>query len=637
MGQPSRLDEFDMSLFAELKRRNVIRVAIAYLVLGWLLLQVTDVVVPILELPDWVAKFVLFLLLLGLPLVLFFAWAYELTPEGVKREKDVDRGRSIATQTGKKLDRAIIGILVITVALLLFDRFSGTGTRNPVLSSPQVQSTDAPDTESEPAARSMAKSIAVLPFNAMSSGPDDEYFADGLTEEILNSLAQLPELLVTARTSAFSFKGQDLPVQEIAQVLGVAHIVEGSVRKSGDRLRVTAQLIRAEDGFHLWSENYDSSEADTIAVQEDIAEKIAQALDVVLDDSKRDAMRRAGLRDVEAFVAYQKAMEWYARAHGEVEVIFGLSKANEWLDRVIERAPDFPVAYNERSDLYIHALQAYATGADLPGLESIDREVAMERAVQDLLTAVEKARSPEERRSFGLDYAYVSENWLGIPGRLEQMLADETCNGGAWLPPIAAVFGYASQALPRITRGRQCDPLASINWFTESRLLLWSGDPAAAAEIAREGMNRAPGNWLLSALYRARVAMGDFEAAEQVINTQLQNPQQIFNGRLLIAAVRSDEPELARLLEEGDKGGEDRAFWGLIHRAWAGQRDAANALASQVDQQPYGSQSLVLASYWCACGSPWDLDATPRFKARIEAAGLPWPPTSPIAFPLKDW
>src|SRR5690606_17370568 len=141
----------------------------------------------------------------------------------------------------------------------------------------------------------------------------DEYFADGLTEEILNSLAQLPELLVTARTSSFAFKGQDLPIQDIASQLNVRHIVEGSVRRSGERLRVTAQLIRASDGFHLWSENYDSTEQDTIAVQEDIAEEIAQALNVVMDADKREAMRRAGLRDVAAFIALQKANELYEK------------------------------------------------------------------------------------------------------------------------------------------------------------------------------------------------------------------------------------------------------------------------------------------------------------------------------------
>ncbi len=157
------------------------------------------------------------------------------------------------------------------------------------------------------------KSLAVLPFVAMSSGADDEYFADGLTEEILNSLAQLPELLITARTSSFHFKGQDIPVQEIAATLGVQHIVEGSVRRSGERLRVTAQLVRAADGFHIWSENYDSTSEDTIQVQEDIAEKIAEAMNVVMDDDKREAMRKAGLRNVEAFINYQKAMELYGR------------------------------------------------------------------------------------------------------------------------------------------------------------------------------------------------------------------------------------------------------------------------------------------------------------------------------------
>ena len=152
------------------------------------------------------------------------------------------------------------------MAWFAWDKFTGTNDSQPVTAS--VTDTASVETQAD-------KSVAVLPFVAMSSGPDDEYFADGLTEEILNSLAQLPELLVTARTSAFSFKGQDIPVQDIAATLGVQHIVEGSVRRSGDRLRVTAQLIRADDGFHLWSDNYDSTSADMISVQESIAEKIA--------------------------------------------------------------------------------------------------------------------------------------------------------------------------------------------------------------------------------------------------------------------------------------------------------------------------------------------------------------------------
>ena len=238
-----------MSLFAELSRRNVIRVGIAYAIIGWVLAQIAEFAFENFGAPDWVLKSIVVILLLGLPLALFFAWAFEMTPDGIKREVEVDRSQSIVSQTGRKLDRTIIAVLVVALGWFSFDKFSGDAELAPPTEPVEQLAVD----------QTQEKSVAVLPFVAMSSGPDDEYFADGLTEEILNSLAQLPELLVTARTSAFSFKGQDLPVQEIAAVLGVNHIVEGSVRRSGERLRVTAQLIRADDGFHLWSENYDST------------------------------------------------------------------------------------------------------------------------------------------------------------------------------------------------------------------------------------------------------------------------------------------------------------------------------------------------------------------------------------------
>jgi TolB-like protein len=181
----------------------------------------------------------------------------------------------------------------------------------------------------------------------MSSGPDDEYFADGLTEEILNSLTLLPELLVTARTSAFAFKGTDVSIPEIALQLGVAHIVEGSVRRSGEQIRITAQLIRSSDGFHLWSETYDRSSADSFGVQAEIAGKVAAALDVVLDQEQLARMRTSGLRNPEAVITYQKAVEAAAYAYegtqsGLVEELF---TANQFLDQVIALEPDFSAAH----------------------------------------------------------------------------------------------------------------------------------------------------------------------------------------------------------------------------------------------------------------------------------------------------
>ena len=271
-----------MSLITELKRRNVFRVAAAYAVIAWVLAQVADLAFDNFGTPDWVPKTVLFVLILGFPLAIFFAWAFELTPEGVKKEKDVDRSQSITHQTGRKLNFLITAVLILAVGLLLVDKFVLRDSETHVATDAIVAS--ATD-----------KSVAVLPFVAMSSGPDDEYFADGMTEEILNSLTHLPDLLVTARTSAFAFKGLDESIPEIAAKLGVAHVVEGSVRRAGDQLRITAQLIRAHDGFHLWSETYDRSAADSFGVQGEIAAKIAAALDIVLDEVQLEKMRASGL------------------------------------------------------------------------------------------------------------------------------------------------------------------------------------------------------------------------------------------------------------------------------------------------------------------------------------------------------
>ncbi len=232
-----------MTFVAELKRRNVIKVAIAYAVVAWLIAQVTELALDSFAAPDWVIKTVLFLLAIGFPLALFLVWAFELTPEGIKLEKDVDRSESITHFTGRKLDFIVIGVLAVALILFAVDKF--------VLQQDEQEVATAQESGGPPAAPATEKSVAVLPFRAMSNGPDDEYFADGLTEEILNSLTQLPELLVTARTSAFYFKDKNLPIQEIASTLGVANVVEGSVRRDGQRLRITAQLNRAADGFHL--------------------------------------------------------------------------------------------------------------------------------------------------------------------------------------------------------------------------------------------------------------------------------------------------------------------------------------------------------------------------------------------------
>ena len=277
-----------MSLFDELKRRNVFRVAIAYVVAAWALIQLSDILVPMLNLPEWVARFIFLLLIILCVPTLIAAWALEMTPDGIKLEKNVDRSTSITPQTGKRLNGMIIGVLALAVILLLVDKI--------------FLSTD--DGEVEVATAEIEKSLAVLPFADLSQAQDQEWFADGLAEEILNALARTPDLLISARTSTFAYKGSDKDIPTIARELGVAHVLEGSVRRSGDRIRVTAQLIRANDGFHLWSQNYDRDSTDIIEIQEDLAIQIASALETTMDPAALADMLRVGTSSVAAYQAY---------------------------------------------------------------------------------------------------------------------------------------------------------------------------------------------------------------------------------------------------------------------------------------------------------------------------------------------
>ena len=621
-----------MSVFNELKRRNVFKVGVAYIIISWLLAQIADLMLENFGAPDWVIKSFLGFLAIGFPLALFFAWAFELTPDGVKRESEIDRSDSITPQTGHKLDRSVIIILAVALAWFAWDRFGSS----PEVALP-IEETSTVKTETAPQKTSLAKTIAVLPFVAMSSGPDDEYFADGLTEEILNSLAQLPELLVTARTSAFHFKGQDIQVQEIAQALGVEHIVEGSVRKSGQRLRVTAQLIRAEDGFHLWSENYDSTSDDAIAVQEDIAEKIANAMDVVLDETKRNAMRQAGLRDVEAFITYQKGRELYARAHGEGDQIADLQLANQYFEAALERTPEFVPAYVDHSDLYVHILLNDATNQPQDSVTQQMIAGAFQNAVDDLTASEKYARTVSERHNASFDLAILTGNWRGMKGRVEQLLNDQGCSKTNWFPPFAAVFGYAERSLQRRRTFRACDPLFSIAWFNETRLLTWAGDAPGALALARQGDGVAPGNWLNQAMIRTLVANGDFDAAEAIVANRIQFEEDARVFDLMVAAARGDKQRIAELMPDVQQITDGNGFWDLLIHAWLGDRQHANQVATKVDQHPAGPLALTLVTAWCACGEPWEMSATPNFAATVKEAGLPWPPASPINFPFKDW
>jgi len=332
-------------LFQEMKRRNVFRVAIAYIAASWLVLQVLDLVVENVEAPPWVMKFLLAVAAIGFPLALVFSWAYELTPEGMKREKEVDRTESITHQTGRRLDRVIMLVLVGAVAYFIWER-QNVNSEVPPSATADVVVESAPvaaDTQEVVETETVRRSIAVLPFVNMSSDNEQEYFADGLTEEILNSLAKTPDLLVAARTSSFGFKGSTESVPVIAAALGVDHVLEGSVRRGGETLRITAQLIRASDGFHLWSETFDRTMEDIIAIQEEIAVQIATALETAMDPEALEEMMKAGTSSVAAYESFLNG-QGANQAQGESGDPYELLKVRESWERAVELDPEFSEA-----------------------------------------------------------------------------------------------------------------------------------------------------------------------------------------------------------------------------------------------------------------------------------------------------
>ncbi len=633
-----------MGLFEELKRRNVIRVGIAYALVAWVVLQIVDFLVELIGAPGWVLQVFFIAAAVGLLAVVIFSWVFEMTPEGLKREREVDRSTSITPETGRKLDRVIIVFLAVAVVFLLARPYweSPSETAPGLSAEPQAATEgDPPGGTDAGAGKNPAKSVAVLPFVPLSSGEDDEYFADGLTEEILNSLAQLPELLVTARTSSFAFKGQDKPVHEIGSELGVAHIVEGSVRRSGDRLRVTAQLVRADDGFHLWSDNYDRTSADTITVQEDIATEIAEALDVVMDETRREAMRKAGLRNPAAFIAYQRGKAASREAHGAFDQNARLLEANRYFDEVLARVPGYAPALLEHADAYVHIINESATREPTFGgvpEEVIDNAFAI--AVNDLDQARRNAANLEQRAAVEYDLAMITGDFHRIRERTEAYLASSHCEQVNWIDPVATIFGYAAELTTRLDDVIACDPLQTVVRFSQARAAMWAGDPDQALELVEAARVRLNHVWLDAVNVQALLSAGQLESAENEITRTSDDGFYEFMGRSKLAAARGDREALEPLLvqaRESMPNGNIGQFAELQTYAVFGERETANRIASEIDGRTFGPLPLVLVTMWCACGAPFDLEATPNFAASLEQGDLPWPPASPITFPLKDW
>jgi adenylate cyclase len=618
-----------MSLFEELKRRNVFKVAFLYVVAAWLTLQVADLLFEALDLPATWLRLVLALLILGFPFALIFSWIFEMTPEGLKREKDVDRTASVTTDTGRKINILIAVLLVLAIAVVAIDRLV------PEAPAPEQQVVDetAPEGPRDPSALVAEKfapapdrSIAVLPFANMSGDDENEYFADGLSEEILNFLAGVPDLQVTARTSSFQFKGKNMDVREVARTLDVAHVLEGSVRRSGDRARITAQLIRASDGYHLWSETYDRTLENTFEVQTDIAESVTRALGVVMDEARRQKMLNEGVRDVEAFIAFQKGRVKFMEAHSDEVNMTMMAEAGDLFGEAIRREPRFASAYFLRSDLYAHR-------TTMDGISDTERQTAYAEYMADLAAASEYARSPAEKAVIDVDRALASANWGPLPERISTALAADRCIETVWLE-VVPPFGYAEESLSFRTRMIECDPLNFYTYFSAGQSAMWAGRPEQALAWAMQALDFEPEEPFLEAITVASlVVLGRLdEARERAESSDLWN-REILLTLVDAASGNAEQAREAAARALAEAGQWSRRYLAVELNAIVGNRQAANQAAAWLDSIPAGQLILAATVMECMCGAPFDLEATPVFAKRLEEAGFPWPPADIMQYP----
>ncbi len=534
--------------------------------------------------------------------------------EGLKQEQELGRSKSISRITGHKLGFTAFGFMAVAILYLVVDKFAFE--QAPLLPAKE--------------------SVAVLPFLPLSSGEDDGYFADGLTEEILNSLAQLPELQVTARTSSFFFKGQNLLVPEIALRLGVANVVEGTVRRDGNRLRIAAQLIRASDDVHLWSQTYDRTRDDVFAVQEDIAESIAEVLGVVLDDAARNVMHSVGIHDVEAFIAYQKGQEAYLLAHQGMNMSDALAVANAQFENALEAAPGLTMAHVMKADLRGHIIFETAAGIRnevYPG--ELQETLAALR--EEYRMAVALSPASKQRDFLDLERTLFSDDWTGLSAQIEKAMRPGGCQQMNWTMAFIPYFGWADHLVTKSQEAIACNPMDTSASFHLAWSLIWSGDADAAllaiAEADHKGLSHP---FIEDGRYWALLATG------RVDDSRARGPgasgsNMPYGRQILREALAGDATVAQQMVSDYWSGPNPDDFSSLVIAAVIGDRARANEAAARIDANPGSVVVLSIAIFTCFCGAPFDLDATPNYKARVDEAGFTWPPPKRIDYPAKTW
>ena len=555
----------------ELRYRSVFRVAVAYVVAGWLIARVADLAADAFNAPDWVMQMLIVVLLIGLPVALFLAWAYELTPDGVKKAKDLPEDMPKDPRAGRRLNRITMVALIVAVAWLGWDKLQGPADEPPSASVPEVAD----------------KSIAVLPFADFSPGGDHAWFADGLTDEILNALARTRSLRVASRTSSFAYRDTEKDATTIATELGVAHILEGSVRRAGDRIRVTAQLIRASDDAHLWSETFDASSDDSIDIQEEIAFEIASLLDTAMDPAELRKMVAAGTESIAAWEAYVRLREEFYRSIDQFDPLDSSPRMLRLYQEVVAEDPAFGEAHLLFAEIVDSWLSPAAVTSAPPGLSRDALEDMFRQATAD---AARYARNEDDRLGAEILRARVQLRLADIVDLTRERLQYHPGSREIWSGHITALivtsrfdearafareildhdFGNDDQMASGSTMVARVDLEAGLalveqmlsptspvpaDLYQAHRILLMANRIAEAAEVGQRYINAATNpTWSLMVRIRQACAEGRVDDAEQLYEDFDFSPFDPANNNIQWLALktlgRNDEAvELLRPLD----------------------------------------------------------------------------------------
>ena len=602
----------------ELRYRNVFRVAIAYIIASWLLAQVADLAADAFDAPDWVMKMLIVVLLIGLPIALFLAWAYELTPDGVKKAKDLPADMPKDPRSKSQLNRITLVALVVAVAWLGWDKLQRPVAEPPV------------ETTAEVVAEAVDRSIAVLPFVNMSSDEEQSWFSDGLTEEILNALARTPDLLVAARTSSFKYKGSNEDIPTIARALGVAHVLEGSVRSTKDRLRVTAQLIRASDGFHLWSQTYDRKPEDVIAIQEDIAVEIAVALETAMDPDALARMVSSGTASVPAFNAYLEglAIDSSSLSTGDT---YSFLAARDAYKRAIELDPEFSFAYWELAkfwEVQLRTTNIVAGIVELPReqvkkefYDAIDKAIRFEREPvnQTRVRALQAMQNLQIAEALRLNTEYLRE-------RPNDQHAQE------YQLRLLADLGKVDELRAVIEEFEQRDGYDLVVNNDSITATMLTNDKDFVRRFSQDAMRRMPDRpFLQYQSHRALLFAGDIDGASALIPA-IESSDMPEDTRMIIrlrqACAEGKTAEARQAFEKFmERHGQDLSMRWISHKIM-GLDAEAHAMLAPLDENKDFERLVDFVSYHY-----FDASQYPNLVELLQSQGVE--PREPLEMPYR--